>query len=197
MIWLRAWANVKKARTCSSTAMLASLIASWHWRRCRCWRMRSLKRFGGPLLQWTSDAVVLTALCAGLGSAAIVDSAHRKIPNGISLGVTASGVVLAASGASGVFVGSSLLGFCLGFLLMLPGHVLGATGAGDVKLFAAAGAVLGVGADRSCFSADGHRRRRAGRVYRVAPRTAVAHVSLDRSAVRPASGGQGRHRIAR
>jgi prepilin peptidase CpaA len=106
--------------------------------------MRSLKRFGGPLLQWTSDAVVLTALCAGLGTAALVDSAHRKIPNGISLGVTASGVVLAASGASGVSVGSSLLGFCLGFLLMLPGHVLGSTGAGDVKLFAAAGAVLGV-----------------------------------------------------
>jgi prepilin peptidase CpaA len=28
---------------------------------------------------------------------------------------------------------------------MLPGHVIGATGAGDVKLFAAAGAVVGVG----------------------------------------------------
>jgi len=88
--------------------------------------------------------VVLTALCAGLGSAAIVDTAQRKIPNSISLGVTASGVVLAASGASGVSVSSSLLGFFVGFLLMLPGHVLGSTGAGDVKLFAAAGAVVGV-----------------------------------------------------
>ncbi len=87
---------------------------------------------------------MLAALCAGLGSAAIVDTAHRKIPNGISLGVTASGVVLAATGASGITVGSSLLGFFLGFLLMLPGHVLGSTGAGDVKLFAAAGAVVGV-----------------------------------------------------
>ena len=95
------------------------------------------------MLPLTSDAVVLTALCAGLGTAAIVDSAHRKIPNGLSLGITASGVVLAASGASGVSVASSLLGFFLGFLLMLPGHVLGSTGAGDVKLFAAAGAVVG------------------------------------------------------
>ena len=87
--------------------------------------------------------MVLAALCAGLGTAAIIDSARRKIPNEISLGVTASGVVLAATGASGVSVGSSLLGFFAGFLLMLPGHVLGATGAGDVKLFAAAGSVLG------------------------------------------------------
>lgn len=89
------------------------------------------------------DAVVLTALSVGLGSAAIVDSARRKIPNEISLGVTATGLVLAATGASGVSVGSSLIGFFLGFLLMLPGHVLGSTGAGDVKLFAAAGAVVG------------------------------------------------------
>ncbi len=87
--------------------------------------------------------MLLTALCAGLGSAAIVDTAHRKIPNSISLGITASGVVLAATGASGISVGSSLVGFFLGFLLMLPGHVLGSTGAGDVKLFAAAGAVVG------------------------------------------------------
>ena len=30
-----------------------------------------------------------------------------------------------------------------GFALMLPGHVLGATGAGDVKLMAAVGAIVG------------------------------------------------------
>jgi prepilin peptidase CpaA len=32
---------------------------------------------------------------------------------------------------------------CVGLLLMLPGHVIGGTGAGDVKLFAAIGALLG------------------------------------------------------
>jgi prepilin peptidase CpaA len=31
----------------------------------------------------------------------------------------------------------------LGLLLMLPGHLFGATGGGDVKLFAAAGTLLG------------------------------------------------------
>jgi prepilin peptidase CpaA len=34
-------------------------------------------------------------------------------------------------------------GLLLGLALMLPGHVIGATGAGDVKLFAAAGTLLG------------------------------------------------------
>jgi prepilin peptidase CpaA len=93
----------------------------------------------------TSETAVLTALCAGLGSGAMVDTACRRIPNGISMGTAAIGVVLAATGISGVSLTSSLFGFFLGFLLMLPGHLLGATGAGDVKLFAAAGAVVGAG----------------------------------------------------
>jgi prepilin peptidase CpaA len=92
----------------------------------------------------SSNVVVLIALCAGLGSAALVDAARRKIPNGISLGTAAAGVALAATGTSGVSVSSSILGFFFGFLLMLPGHLLGSTGAGDVKLFAGAGAVAGV-----------------------------------------------------
>ena len=101
--------------------------------------------YGEPLPPLTSDVAVLTALCAGLGSGAMVDAACRRIPNGISLGTAIIGVVLAATGVSGISLTSSLLGFFLGFLLMLPGHVLGATGAGDVKLFAAAGAVVGAG----------------------------------------------------
>ncbi len=100
---------------------------------------------GGPLPSLTSETAVLTALCAGLGSGAMVDTACRRIPNGISMGTAAIGVVLAATGISGVSLTSSLFGFFLGFLLMLPGHLLGATGAGDVKLFAAAGAVVGAG----------------------------------------------------
>ncbi len=37
----------------------------------------------------------------------------------------------------------ALAGLTLGLLLMLPGHVIGATGAGDVKLVAAIGTMLG------------------------------------------------------
>ena len=45
---------------------------------------------------------------------------------------------------SGISVGASLAGMVAGLLLMLPGHALGATGAGDVKLMAAVGAVVGI-----------------------------------------------------
>jgi prepilin peptidase CpaA len=36
-----------------------------------------------------------------------------------------------------------MVGFALGLALMLPGHAIGATGAGDVKLMAAVGAIVG------------------------------------------------------
>jgi prepilin peptidase CpaA len=98
----------------------------------------------GPITA-PADAAVLAALVGGTGSAAVIDIARRRIPNEVTLGLAAVGMVLAATGISGVTVRASLAGFFVGLVLMLPGHVLGATGAGDVKLFAAAGSVLGVG----------------------------------------------------
>lgn len=53
------------------------------------------------------------------------------------------GILLAGSGVSGTSVMGSCLGFALGLALMLPGYGLGATGAGDVKLMAAVGAIVG------------------------------------------------------
>jgi prepilin peptidase CpaA len=96
-------------------------------------------------LPTTSDAALLTVLCAGMGSAAIVDAATRRIPNAVCLTTAAAGVIVAAARISDVTLTSSLLGLALGFALMLPGYIFGATGAGDVKLFAAAGALLGAG----------------------------------------------------
>src|SRR6266581_4052469 len=57
----------------------------------------------------------------------------------------ALGVALAAIHMTGVSVPGALGGLALGLVLMLPGHVIGATGAGDVKLFAALGTLLGPG----------------------------------------------------
>ena len=53
------------------------------------------------------------------------------------------GIGLAAAGVSGQSLTAAFLGFAVGFVLMLPGHALGATGAGDVKLMAAVGAIVG------------------------------------------------------
>lgn len=92
-----------------------------------------------------SDLVVMAVLSVGLGLAAAIDVRSRRIPNALSLSIAAVGVVLAGAGASGISLGSSLLGCAIAILLMLPGHVFGATGAGDVKLFGAVGAVIGVG----------------------------------------------------
>ena len=54
-----------------------------------------------------------------------------------------AGLGLAAFGVGGISVGAAVLGCVVGLVLMLPGHVLGATGAGDVKLMAAVGSLLG------------------------------------------------------
>ena len=84
-------------------------------------------------------------MCAGLGTAAIIDIRRRRIPNVVCVATAATGLTLSMYGISTITVTSALAGLAIGFLMMLPGHVFGATGAGDVKLFAAAGTLLGSG----------------------------------------------------
>ena len=90
------------------------------------------------------EGVALAAVLAGAGTGAAIDIWTRRIPNAITFGTAALGLTLAATGLSGVSPASALVGLVLGLLLMLPGHFFGATGAGDVKLMAAVGAVLGL-----------------------------------------------------
>ena len=86
---------------------------------------------------------MIATVVAGAGAGAAIDLWTRRVPNPLTVLLAASGVAFAAFGISGLTVGASLLGFVLGLVLMLPGHVIGATGAGDVKLFAAVGAIIG------------------------------------------------------
>ena len=90
-------------------------------------------------------------MCAGLGTAAVVDIRQRRIPNVVCVATAATGLTLSMFGVSSITVTSALAGLAFGFLMMLPGHVFGATGAGDVKLFAAAGTLLGSGRIVSAF----------------------------------------------
>jgi prepilin peptidase CpaA len=95
-------------------------------------------------LPLASSSVVLAILVAGTGIGAAIDLATRRIPNGVVVTTALVGLAAAAGGASNISVGASLLGFGLGIGMMLPGHLFGGTGAGDVKLFGAVGAVVGV-----------------------------------------------------
>jgi prepilin peptidase CpaA len=90
-----------------------------------------------------SDLIVLATLAAGAGLAAAIDLRTRRVPNPLTATLAALGLAFAACGISGLTVGGALTGLVVGFALMLPGHLFGATGAGDVKLFAAAGALMG------------------------------------------------------
>jgi len=90
-----------------------------------------------------SDLIVIATVIAGTGTGAAIDMWTRRVPNPLTMGLATIGVVFAACGISGLTLGASLLGLALGLVLMLPGHVIGATGAGDVKLFAAVGAIIG------------------------------------------------------
>jgi prepilin peptidase CpaA len=71
------------------------------------------------------------------------DVRYRRIPNAFVLATLISGLTLnfALGGING---GLNSIGGCLlAFILMFMLHVFGAMGAGDVKLFAAIGSVIG------------------------------------------------------
>ncbi len=71
------------------------------------------------------------------------DGRFRRIPNAFVLATLASGLLVntITGGWRGLLF--SLGGCALAFVLMLVLHIFGAMGAGDVKLFAAIGAVIG------------------------------------------------------
>jgi prepilin peptidase CpaA len=75
--------------------------------------------------------------------AALVDLKTRRIPNELTAAMTGIGFGLGASAQGEVSMLASLAGFALGLMFMMPGYVMGATGAGDVKLMGAIGALVG------------------------------------------------------
>lgn len=88
------------------------------------------------------DWAHLAALAAMLLAAMWVDTATRRIPNTLVLSgaLTAIGLSLAPQG---IGLTSALAGGMVGFLAFLALYLLGALGAGDVKLAAATGLFVG------------------------------------------------------
>ena len=90
-----------------------------------------------------SDLIVLVTVAAGSMAAAVVDLRTRRVPNALTLAIASAGLALAASGAGRVGLAAAGGGCLVGLLVMLPGHLLGKTGGGDVKLLGAFGTLLG------------------------------------------------------
>ena len=81
-------------------------------------------------------------LLATISGAALFDIKERRIPNEVVLVGLISGVVLSAlQGSTQIIL--SLTGFFIGIITLLIPFALKWIGAGDVKLFAAVGALLG------------------------------------------------------
>ncbi len=85
----------------------------------------------------------LPVVLAGVTLAAAIDLRTRRIPNVLTTAMAGAGLWAAASGAGGLSLGASVAGLIVGVGLMLPGYLVGATGAGDVKLLGAVGAWVG------------------------------------------------------
>ncbi|MEW6168858.1 MAG: A24 family peptidase [Pseudomonadota bacterium] len=104
-----------------------------------------------PLL--TLSLLVLLAL------AVRGDLRRQRIPNGLTLGGTALGVVLHAFEHGSAGASTALTGALAAGLVLLPLWLLRGMGAGDVKLMAAVGAhlgpVLGVAASLATLIAGG------------------------------------------
>ena len=86
-------------------------------------------------------ALIFFPLAIGI---AYMDIRYRRIPNKLVLLTLISGLAVNSLFGGWHGLGSSLAGMVLAFSLMFMFHLFGTMGAGDVKLFAAIGSVVGV-----------------------------------------------------
>jgi prepilin peptidase CpaA len=100
-----------------------------------------------------ANVLVVGAVATATITAAVIDLRTRRVPNVLTAGIALVGVGMAAAGVGRIGLPASLAGCLIGLGLMLPGHLLGATGGGDVKLLAAVGTLLGPAATLRAFVA--------------------------------------------
>ncbi|MCR4672772.1 MAG: A24 family peptidase [Lachnospiraceae bacterium] len=84
--------------------------------------------------------ILLLILC---GAAAVYDIKTMKVPNFITFTGVAGGIAVSLLPGSPLSPGAAVLGMMMPVLLLLPLFLCSMMGAGDIKLFMAAGCFLG------------------------------------------------------
>ena len=74
---------------------------------------------------------------------AVIDTSTKKIPNAIVLTIFIIGLCFNSLTFEGIGFWESIIGFSVGLIIMLPSYSFAGMGAGDVKLMAAIGSVVG------------------------------------------------------
>ena len=74
---------------------------------------------------------------------AVIDTSTKKIPNPIVLTIIIIGLCFNSLTFEGIGLWGSIIGFSVGLIIMLPSYSFAGMGAGDVKLMAAIGSVVG------------------------------------------------------
>ncbi len=87
--------------------------------------------------------LTISAVAAVGVVAAVIDLRTRRVPNWLTLATAALGIALATLHVTRVTAAAAAYGLLVGVVVMLPGHLFGGSGAGDVKLLAALGTLLG------------------------------------------------------
>src|SRR5689334_18711206 len=93
----------------------------------------------------TSPKVIIAILFIPLAIAIIyMDVRHRRIPNKLVFVTLMGGISLNFVFRGWHGLASSLEGMFVAFVMMFILHIVGTMGAGDVKLFAAVGSIVGI-----------------------------------------------------
>lgn len=102
--------------------------------------------FGGSILDWTPAGTQVAVGGGILFAGLIEDFRAKKFRNWMFVAGTVIGVATSYLFAGSEGLQNSALGFLAGLALMLPLTLMGAVGAGDLKLLAAFGAAAGASA---------------------------------------------------
>jgi len=93
----------------------------------------------------TSPKIIIALLFLPLAVAIIyMDIRHRRIPNKLVFATLVAGISLNLVFRGWHGLASSLEGMAVAFGMMFMLHAIGTMGAGDVKLFAAVGSIVGI-----------------------------------------------------